>query len=250
MANIKAFKGIRPRKDLVEQVVAKPFDTFYTLAAKQILENNPISFLHTIEPLIANPFEQGSREEIVFKKAKEFFDEFMEDGVLQSDPSESIYAYRTFNRGQWQQGIWCLTSIDDYLNNSLKKHELTRTEREKDLIEYLDNTGIDANPVLVTYQGSSKIQEILNQVMATLPDFDYHANDQQHQLWHIDSAQMIQELIAEFKKFEATYIADGHHRAAAAALAGTQKRKNNFKHHGREEYNFFSTIIFSFISKL
>jgi uncharacterized protein (DUF1015 family) len=120
MANIKAFKGIRPRKDLVEQVVAKPFDTFYTTAAKQILENNPISFLHTIEPLIANPFQQGSREEIVFKKAKEFFDEFMEDGVLQSDASESIYAYRTFNRGQWQQGIWCLTSIDDYLNNSLK----------------------------------------------------------------------------------------------------------------------------------
>ena len=246
MANIKAFKGIRPRKDLVAQVVAKPFDTFYTPAAKQNLENNPISFLHTIEPLIDNPFQQGSREEIVFKKAKEFFDEFMEDGVLQSDPSESIYAYRTFNRGQWQQGIWCLTSIDDYLNNSLKKHELTRTEREKDLIEYLDNTGIDANPVLVTYQGSSKIKEILNQVMAASPDFDYHANDQQHQLWHIDSAQMIQELIAEFKKFEATYIADGHHRAAAAALAGTQKRKNNFKHHGREEYNFFSTIYFSF----
>ena len=246
MAQIKAFKGIRPRKDLVEQVVAKPFEKFYTEAASVILKRNPISFLHTIEPLIANPFQQGSREEIVFKKAKEFFDEFMEDGVLQSDPTESIYAYRTLNRGQWQQGIWCLTSIDDYLNNSLKKHELTRTEREKDLIEYLDNTGIDANPVLVTYEGNQTIQTILNQVMATTPDFDYHANEQQHQLWHIDSTAQIQTLVSEFQKFKATYIADGHHRAAAAALAGTQRRKNNFKHNGTEEYNFFSTIYFSF----
>ncbi len=246
MPKINAFKGFRPAANLVLQVIAKPFESFYTEKAKVILQNNPISFLHTIEPLIDNPYQRGSREELVFKKAKEHFEDFIEDDILIEDSNPCIYIYRTFNKGNWQTGIWCVTAIDDYLDNTLRKHEHTRADREKDLIEYLDNTGIDANPVLVTYAGNARIQNIIDQTLNQIPIADFFADDQQHQLWKIDSQDQINILIKEFENLECSYIADGHHRAAAASLAGIQRRKNNLKHRGNEEYNFFSTLYFSF----
>lgn len=246
MPKIKAFKGIRPAADKTLQVVAKPFDQFYTEAAKEILQNNPISFLHTIEPLINNPYLRGSREEIIFKKAKDFFEDFIENKVLVQDVKEAIYIYRTFNKGHWQTGIWCITAIDDYLDNTLRKHEHTRADREKDLIEYLDNTGIDANPVLVTYSGTPVTQSIINKTIIEKPLVDFFADEQEHQLWMIDDEETIKTLISEFASLPASYIADGHHRAAAASLAGIQRRKNNLKHRGHEDYNFFTTLYFTF----
>lgn len=246
MPRIKAFKGIRPAANETLQVVAKPFDQFFTPEARAILENNPKSFLHTIEPLIENAFLRGSREMIVFKKAKEHFDEFKEEGILLPDAKESIYVYRTFNKGRWQTGIWCITAIDDYLDNTLRKHEHTRAEREKDLISYLDNTGIDANPVLVTYAATASINEVLSACTSTEPLVDFELDDQRHQLWRIDDSATLQLLTKEFASLPASYIADGHHRAAAASLAGIQRRKNNLRHRGNEDYNFFSTLYFDF----
>ena len=246
MPRIKAFKGLRPAVDKTLEVIVKPFDQFYTEPAKQILQNNPISFLHTIEPLIDNPFLRGSREEMIFKKAKEFFEDFIDDKVLVSDDKEAIYIYRTLNKGRWQTGIWCITAIDDYLDNTLRKHEHTRADREKDLIEYLDNTGIDANPVLVTYSGTEAIQQIIDAKIKETPLVDVFADEQQHQLWMIDEQDAIKTIISEFEKLPASYIADGHHRAAAASLAGIQRRKNNLRHRGHEDYNFFSTLYFTF----
>jgi uncharacterized protein (DUF1015 family) len=246
MPKIRAFKGLLPTQEKVLQVIAKPFDQFYTEEAKAILQSNPYSFLHTIEPLIDNPYLRGSREEIIFQKAKDHFDEFVDDQILIQDEKDCIYVYRTYNKGHWQTGIWCVTAIDDYLDNTLRKHEHTRADREKDLIEYLDNTGIDANPVLVTYPSSDVINNILEAKTSTQPIFDFKADAQQHQLWRIDDENNIQLIIDEFKKMNASYIADGHHRAAASSLAGIQRRKNNLRHRGNEEYNFFSTLYFSF----
>ncbi len=246
MPKISPFKGIRPAKELVLQVIAKPFDQFYTEEAKNILQSNPQSFLHTIEPLIYNPYLRGSKEEIIFNKAKEFFEEFLESHVLVQDEVDCIYIYRTFNKGRWQTGIWCITAIDDYLDNTLRKHEHTRADREKDLIEYLDNTGIDANPVLVTYQGNDRIQELINETVLEEPIIDIFADEQQHQLWKISKPDKLKLIIDEFAKLPASYIADGHHRAAAASLAGIQRRKNNLRHRGHEDYNFFTTLYFSF----
>ncbi len=246
MPKIKAFKGIRPASDKTLQVMAKPFDQFYTETAKKILQSNPISFLHAIEPLIENPYLRGSREEIIFKKAKDFFEDFLEEQILIQDTKDAIYIYRTLNRGVWQTGIWCITAIDDYLDNTLRKHEFTRADREKDLIEYLDNTGIDANPVLVTYAGTPNTQSIINNTIQLQPLVDVFADEQQHQLWMIDDKETIQTLIREFASLPASYIADGHHRAAAASLAGIQRRKNNLKHRGNEDYNYFTTLYFTF----
>ncbi len=246
MPKIRAFKGILPAKEKVLQVVAKPFDQFYTEEAKAILQSNRYSFLHAIEPLIENPFLRGSREEIIFKKAKEHFDEFLDEQVLIQDEQEAIYVYRTYNKGHWQTGIWCVTAIDDYLDNTLRKHEHTRADREKDLIEYLDNTGIDSNPVLVTYSGSPIINSILERTIQSEPLFDFNADDQRHLLWRIADVETIQLIVQEFKSLESSYIADGHHRAAAASLAGIQRRKNNLRHTGKEDYNYFSTLYFTF----
>lgn len=246
MPRIKAFKGIRPAADKTLQVIVKPFDQFYTEPAKKILCSNPYSFLHTIEPLIDNPYMRGSREEQIFKKAKEFFEDFVDDKILVADSKDSIYVYKTLNKGRWQTGIWCITAIDDYLDNTLRKHEHTRADREKDLIEYLDNTGIDANPVLVTYEGTSTIQKILDDTVQLDPLVNFHADEQEHYLWKIENEETIKILVSEFAKLPASYIADGHHRAAAASLAGIQRRKNNLKHRGDEDYNFFTTLYFTF----
>lgn len=245
MPRIKAFKGLRPAKGRVLEVIVKPFDSFYTEQAKQILQQNPWSFLHAIEPLIDNPYQRGSREEIIFKKAKEHFDEFVEEGVLVQDDKPAIYIYRTINKGFMQTGIWCCTAIDDYLDNTLKKHEFTRADREKDLIEYLDNTGIDANPVLVAYHKSETIQQLIDETVASEPEFHFEAEGQEHWLWKIDEAGRVERLQKAFKELPCSYIADGHHRAAAASLAGIQRRKNNLKHKGDEDYNFFTTLYFS-----
>jgi uncharacterized protein (DUF1015 family) len=245
MPKIKAFRGWRPAPDKVLEVVIKPFDTFYTAKARTILLSNPYSFLHTIEPLIDNPYMRGSREEIIFKKAKEHFDEFTENGVLVQDPKPAIYIYRTINRGVTQTGIWTCTALDDYLDNTLKKHEYTRADREKDLIEYLQNTGIDANPVLVTYMPKPEIAEIIAGVTAQPPHTHFFADEQEHFLWKLDDEQCIQQLVSLFAELPGSYIADGHHRAAASSLSGIERRKNNLRHRGNEEYNYFSTLYFS-----
>ncbi len=245
MPKIKAFRGLRPAKDKVLDVIAKPFDRFYTEESKSILRSNPYSFLHAIEPLIDNPFLRASREELIFKKAKEYFDDFLEHGILVQDAKPAVYIYRTVNNGKTQTGIWTCTSIDDYLNNTLKKHEFTRADREKDLIEYLENTGIDANPVLVAYRKDANIEKFIQEHTQHQPDYEFHVDTQDHFLWKIDQEEKLKFVIEAFEKLPAAYIADGHHRAAASSLAGIQRRKNNLRHSGNEEYNYFSTLYFS-----
>lgn len=246
MPRIESFKGLRPAKDKLSQVIVKPFDSFYTNEARKILESNPYSFLHTIEPLVENPYQRGSREEIIFKKAKEYFDEFQEEGILIQDEKPAIYIYRTLNKGHLQTGIWVCTALDDYLDNTLKKHEYTRADREKDLIEYLQNTGIDSNPVLVTYEPREEINAIIHDTVKHTPEFEFEADNQKHFLWKLENPLIIEKLVYYFKQLPCSYIADGHHRAAAASMAGIERRKNNLRHTGLEEYNFFSTLYFSF----
>lgn len=184
----------------------------------------------------------GSKKELAYKQINENFEEFLEKGIFLQDQEPSLYVYRIAHGGTTQTGIWATTSIDDYLNNTVKKHELTRADREAGLIEYLQQAGIDANPVLITYPPSDSINEVIMFTTSKDADLNFTVNEHTHWLWRISEPVLLAKLIRCFAELPASYIADGHHRAAAACSAGIERRKVNLKHIGDEEYNFFSSV--------
>ncbi|MDF3076346.1 MAG: hypothetical protein K0S09_235 [Sphingobacteriaceae bacterium] len=241
MPTIKSFVGIHPAAEFAAEVVL-PLETLTIRDAKVIVKENPVSYANMLVPDVENPYLRGSKKELAYKKINENFDEFLERGVLVKDDKPAIYVYRIERAGVSQTGLWTLTSIDDYLNNTVKKHELTRAEREKNLIEYLQQTGIDANPVLIAYRPNNSVEELIADVVNAKPLLDFMAANARHLLWKIDDNSKVEKLTTLFADMKATYIADGHHRAAAACTAGIERRKLNLKHRGTEEYNFFSSV--------
>lgn len=241
MPRIKPFKGIRPNPRFVNLVVLE-VENLSLQTAKSIREENPYSYVNMLVPKMDNRFLMGSRRELAFKKINENFEEFLEKGILIRDEKPSHYIYQIKHRGIVQTGIWTSTSIDDYLNNTVKKHELTRADREKALIDYLQQTGVDANPVLITYPEDPDIDSFINTQTTEIPDLDFCTAEATHKLWKIDNDGDVQTLNKAFAALPVTYIADGHHRAAAASLLGIERRKLNLKHTGSEEYNFFTSV--------
>jgi len=241
MPTIKAFKGIHPSQSLVAQVVI-PVENLLLADAKTIRDTNPYSFVNMLVPKVENPFLMGSKAELAYKKINENFDDFLDKGVLQKDEKEAIYVYRVSHYGFTQTGFWTLTAIDDYLNNTVKKHELTRADREQYLVDYLQHTGMDANPVLITYPSDAILTDILANMVKTEPLLHFKLDAAQHSIWKITDEVLLKRIIDRFSKLSASYIADGHHRAAAASSYGIERRKYNLKHRGNEEYNFFSSV--------
>lgn len=244
MPKIKPFRGIHPGKNFAGQVVLN-LENLSLTEAKLIRQENPYSYVNMLVPKLDNFFLLGSRNELAFKKINENFEEFLDEGILVKDPLPSIYVYQINRDGHTQTGIWTTTSIDDYLNNVVRKHELTRADREQSLIDYLQQTGIDANPVLITYKSVPEIERILGETILKEPDITYTKENSEHKLWIIDQKAVIISLIKAFGSLPSSYIADGHHRAAAASLYGIQRRKLNLKHKGDEEYNFFTSVYMS-----
>jgi uncharacterized protein (DUF1015 family) len=241
MPTIKAFKGIHPSQSLVAQVVI-PVENLLLADAKTIRDTNPYSFVNMLVPKVENRFLMGSKTELAFKKINENFDDFLDKGILQKDEKEAIYVYRVSHYGFTQTGFWTLTAIDDYLNNTVKKHELTRADREQYLVDYLQHTGMDANPVLITYPSDATLTDILANTVKTEPLLHFNLDTAQHSIWKITDDNLFKRIIDRFAQLSATYIADGHHRAAAASSYGIERRKYNLKHRGNEEYNFFSSV--------
>ncbi|HEY0898305.1 MAG TPA: DUF1015 family protein [Sphingobacteriaceae bacterium] len=241
MPKIKAFQGIRPNPEYVDQVVL-PLENLSIDQAKEIRQDNPISYVNMLVPKLENRFMLGSKKELAFKQINENFEDFLDKGIYLCDEKPSLYVYRIAHKGMVQTGIWTVTSIDDYLNNTVKKHELTRHDREIGLIDYLQQTGIDANPVLITYQADPTINAIIADAAAKPHDLHFTLLEQEHWLWKISDAEKVDSLIRCFGELPASYIADGHHRAAAACTAGIERRKRNLKHRGDEEYNFFNSV--------
>ncbi|TKB97747.1 DUF1015 domain-containing protein [Pedobacter cryophilus] len=241
MPKIKPFRAVLPIPLLVNEVVVD-LENLTIENAKLIRNSNKNSFVHLLIPKLENYYLQGSKQELTFKKIAENFEDFIGKEILIRDKIPSIYVYRQEKNGHSYIGIWTVSSIDDYLNNKIKKHELTRPEREKGLIEYLQQTGIDANPVLITYPGNTAIDQLILDITFNHPASDFHLNDERHQVWKVVDENQLDILVAHFVVMKSSYIADGHHRAAAASTFGIERRKLNLKHHGEEEYNFFSSV--------
>lgn len=244
MPKIKPFRGIHPANNFAGKVVLN-LENLSLREAKHIREKNPYSYVNMLVPKLDNIFLLGSKNDLAYKKINENFEEFLDQGILCRDPEPSIYIFQIITNGLSQTGIWTTTSIDDYLSNVVKKHEHTRADREQSLIYYLQETGIDANPVLITYKGIKEIDHIISKILLLAPDISYSKDQSQHNLWIINQTKIINSIINSFDGLSGTYIADGHHRAAAASLYGIQRRKLNLKHKGDEDYNFFSSVYMS-----
>jgi uncharacterized protein (DUF1015 family) len=244
MPKIKPFRGIHPSQSKAAEVVTN-LENLSISDAKVIRQGNPYSFVNMLVPNLDNLFLMGSKNELAFKKINENFEDFLEKGIFIRDSDPSIYVYQVKRSGLTQTGIWTITSIDDYLNNVIKKHELTSADREQSLIDYLQQTGIDANPVLITYTAVDRMNAIINQTTHKKTEINFIKEGSEHRLWKIDDEFTLNRLMNEFSQLSATYIADGHHRAAAASLLGIQRRKLNLKHKGNEEYNFFTSVYMS-----
>lgn len=244
MPKIKPFNGIHPGQAYAGQVVIN-LENLSLTEAKIIRQENVYSYVNMLVPKLDNPFLMGSKNELAYKKINENFEDFLETGVLVKDPMPAVYVYQISRAGLVQTGIWTITSIDDYLSNVVKKHELTRADRETSLINYLQQTGIDANPVLITYSANPEIEQIIAETTCTSPELNFKKEGSTHKLWKIETEPTLNTLVSAFSAIPASYIADGHHRAAAASLLGIQRRKLNLKHKGNEEYNFFTSVYMS-----
>ncbi len=246
MAVLKAFKGLRPPVDLVEKVASRPYDVLNSEEARAEAEGNDYSLLHIIKPEIDLEPTINVHAPAVYEKARENFVKFQQNGWLQEDEDEFLYIYGQTMWGKTQYGLVGCASVDDYLNNVIKKHELTRPDKEEDRMKHVRINNANLEPVFFSYPAVKEIDDIIKAyILNNTPEYDFVADDGiGHHFWVIRDKGMISSLIELFEQIPSTYVADGHHRTAAAALVGKEKRDNNPDHTGNEEYNFFLAVHF------
>ncbi len=246
MVKIKAFKALRPPKNLADKVAARPYDVLNSKEARKEAEGNPYSLLHITKPEIDLPEGTDEHDPKVYEKAKENFEKFRKEGYLVPDDDEYLYVYAQTMNGKTQYGLVACAAVDDYLNGVIKKHELTRKDKEEDRMKHVRVTNANMEPVFFTYRKVNEIDEIINDtVRNNEPEYDFVAEDGVgHHFWVIKDKEKINRLVELFEQIPNTYVADGHHRTAAAALVGAEKRRNNPNHRGDEEYNFFMAVHF------
>ena len=246
MATIKPFKGLRPPHDLVERVESRPYDVLDSEEARVEAGDNEMSLYHIIKPEI--DFEPGASEDDprVYKQAADNFRKFQEKGWLVQDDKEQYYIYAQTMNGKTQYGLVVGAFVEDYMNGVIKKHELTRRDKEEDRMKHVRVCDANIEPVFFAYPDNSVLNELITRYAATTPVYDFIApiDGFRHQFWTISDDKDIATITEEFRKMPALYIADGHHRSAAAALVGAEKAKQNPQHVGNEEYNYFMAVCF------
>ncbi len=231
---------------MADKVAARPYDVLNSEEARKEAEGNPYSLLHITKPEIDLPEGTDEHDPKVYEKAKENFEKFRKEGYLVPDDDEYLYVYAQTMNGKTQYGLVACASVDDYLNGVIKKHELTRKDKEEDRMKHVRVTNANMEPVFFTYRKVDEIDEIINDtVKNNEPEYDFVADDGVgHHFWVIKDKEKINRLVELFEQIPNTYVADGHHRTAAAALVGAEKRRNNPNHKGDEEYNYFMAVHF------
>ena len=243
---IKPFKGIRPPKALVEQVESRPYDVLDSEEARAEAGDNEKSLYHIIKPEIDFPVGTSEYDPRVYEKAAENFQKFQDKGWLVQDEEDHYYIYAQTMQGKTQYGLVVGAWVDDYMQGRIKKHELTRRDKEEDRMKHVRVNNANIEPVFFAYPDNQVLNELLMRYAATEPEYDFIApiDGFRHQFWVISDEQDLQLITSEFAKMPTMYIADGHHRSAAAALVGAEKQQQNPNHTGKEEYNYFMAVCF------
>lgn len=246
MAIIKPFKGIRPPKGIVEKVESRPYDVLNSEEARQEAGDNEMSLYHIIKPEI--DFEPGTSEydPRVYQRAADNFKKFIDKGWLVQDTQECYYIYAQTMNGKTQYGLVVGAFVGDYLNGVIKKHELTRRDKEEDRMKHVRVCDANIEPVFFAYPDNSVLNGLIERYVSIVPEYDFIAPGDgfRHQFWIISDQKDINTITQTFAEMPALYIADGHHRSAAAALVGAEKAKNDAQHKGNEEYNYFMAVCF------
>ncbi|WP_425447068.1 DUF1015 domain-containing protein [Dethiothermospora halolimnae] len=246
MATVRPFKGIRPKKELVEKVASLPYDVMNREEAKEMAKGNDKSFLHVVRPEIDVDDSVDIHDKIVYETARKNLDKFIEDGVLVQDDKPKYYIYRQIMFGRVQTGLVGCTSIDEYMNNTIKKHEFTRPAKEKDRINNFDHCDANTAPIFLTYRKNDEINNIVNDwIKFNKPVYDFTSEDDiTHIVWVIDDASKVERIGELFDSISYLYIADGHHRSASSVKVGLKRREENPNYTGDEEFNYFMSVIF------
>lgn len=246
MAIVKPFKGIRPPKEFVEQVECRPYDVLDSEEARIEAGDNEKSLYHIIKPEIDFPVGTSEYDPRVYEKAAENFQKFQDRGWLVQDDKEQYYIYAQTMNGKTQYGLVIGAYVDDYMNGVIKKHELTRRDKEEDRMKHVRVNNANIEPVFLAYPDNRVLDELIKSYARTVPEYDFIApiDGFRHQFWIVSDDTDIATITEEFGKMPSLYIADGHHRSAAAALVGAEKQRQNPNHRGDEEYNYFMAVAF------
>jgi uncharacterized protein (DUF1015 family) len=245
MAVLKPFQGIRPTKELVQRVACRPYDVLDEKEARIEANGDAYSFYHVIKPEIDFPDGYNVYAPEIYEKGKSNFEKMMADGVFKREDKDCLYVYSQTMNGRTQYGIVGCASVDDYMNDVIKKHELTRPDKEEDRKNHVRIGNMNAEPVFFAYPNVPALDVIINNVVKAAPMYDLVTDDGiGHTFWVINDDATITSIVDLFAKIPATYVADGHHRTAAAALVGKERREKNPNHTGKEEYNFFLAVHF------
>ena len=245
MAIIRAFKAYRPIKEHVKDIAALPYDVMSSKEARGMVKNNKYSFLHVDRAEVNLDESVGEYDKVVYDTAKKVLENMIEEGLYIQEKVPAIYIYQQIMDGRGQKGIVCCTSVDDYINNIIKKHERTRLLKEIDRVNHVDICNANTGPIFLTYRNNNEISSIVEEWTKKEPVYDFISEDGNgHRVWIIDDNIVIEKLVKLFKSIKYLYIADGHHRSASAVKVALKRRKQLGKYTGNEEFNYFLSIIY------
>lgn len=246
MAIIKPFRGLRPPKNIAKEIQSRPYDVLSSDEAREEAGNNEMSLYHITRPEIDFPAGTDEHSPQVYRKAVENFEKFQKNGWLVQDDKEQYYIYAQTMNGKTLYGFVVCAHVEDYINGVIKKHELTRKDKEEDRMIHVRLNNANIEPVFFAYPDNEHLDTVIDKYTAKEPEYDFIAQpgNLHNRLWVVDNEDDIADITREFGKMPSLYIADGHHRSAAAALVGKEKAENNPLHRGDEEYNYFMAICF------
>lgn len=245
MATVKPFRCVRPNKDVVSRVAALPYDVYNRAEAKEVVKSEPLSFLNIDRAETQFDDSVDTYAPCVYEKASELLHKWIQDGIFIKDDKECYYVYELIMNGRSQTGIVACASIDDYVNNVIKKHENTRADKEVDRINHVDTCSAQTGPIFLAYRSQTVINQIVDAVKKTEALYAFTSDDGvTHNVWKIDAPADTEKLQNAFAAIDQIYIADGHHRAASAVKVGLKRRDENPGYTGKEEFNFFLSVLF------